>query len=245
MPRPSPVLVQRARTSLAVLGAATLLVGGVNVVAHAAGAADALLLGKKNTAEKSTTLKTKGKGPALKLKAKKGPALSVNTQDLVKNLNAQMVGGSTATQLEPAATVHALLASGGTLAQGTTFRQFSLPAGTYVVNLGAAFETDNSDWFIGCLAGATSVFAEDDTSKVYVGFNINDDSSARIADSTRIVTLPTATTVAYGCLMDTADTEPITAPVPPTVSVRRLSGATPGTSTPFTVNVRQARGLTR
>ncbi|MBJ7359306.1 hypothetical protein [Nocardioides sp.] len=237
---------RRVRGALAVIGAAAVIVGGVNVVAHAADKADTLLLGKTNKAEKSTTLKNTGKGPALKLKAKKGPALAVNTKDLVKNLNAELLGGSTAGQLEPGVTAHALVATGAALPEGPSFRQFQLPAGTYLMNLNLAVDTDNSDWFVGCLASEASVLTgSGNVSGVHVGLNMSVDSPAYITDSTRIVTLPTASNIAFGCVMSTSDTEPVTAAGPPTLTIRLLSGAVAGTSAPLAVSIRQAREAVR
>jgi hypothetical protein len=241
----SSMPAHRVRNGLAVVGAAAILVGGVNVVAQAANTVESLVLGKNNTAEKSTTLKNKGKGPALKLKAKKGPALSVNTKDLVKNLNAELVGGSTAAQLEPGVTAHALLATDAPIPSGATFRQFQLPAGTYLMNLNLAVETTNSTWFVGCLAADAGVLTgSGDTSQVHVGFNMSSDSAARLTDSTRVVTVPTATSIAFGCVMDTSDTEPLLAAGPPTLTIRQVSAAVPGSSTPIAVTLRQARAAT-
>lgn len=234
----------KVRTGLAVLGAAALIVGGVNVVAQAAEGAQSLLLGKSNTAEKSTTLKNKGRGPALKLKAKKGPALAVNTEALVKNLNAEMVGGKTAGQLAPAATTYTL-PSGPTFASGPNFQQFQLPAGTYELNLNLAVQTTNSDYLVSCLVSDATLFPTlTDLTKLYAGFNVSPDGDATIVNGTRIVTLPTTTNVAFGCIFSAVDSEPVSVAQPFTVVVQQISGGAQGSSTPYSVTPKQARSAT-
>lgn len=245
MHRPSPVLVQRARSGLAVLGAVALLVGGVNAVTHAADAADALVLGKKNTAEKSTTLKNKGKGPALKLKAKKGPALSVNTEDLVKNLNAEMVGGLTASQLSPVARIYTL-PSGPTVDEGYNIQQFRLPPGTYELDLNSLTYTDNSDYAVSCLVADASYFLVSPApSKLYAGFTSTDESVDTLVSAARVITLAAPTTLAYGCVLNTSDTEPVQVIQPFTVVVQRLGGIAPGSSTALPVTARAARAAAK
>jgi hypothetical protein len=241
VPTSSPTPAQRVRTGLAVVGAAALLVGGVNVMAHAADTAESLLLGKNNTAGKSTTLKNKGKGPALKLKAKKGPALAVNTKDLVKNLNVEMVGGRTAGQLAPAATTFTL-PSGPTFAPGANFQQFQLPAGTYELNLNVAVQTSNSDYFVSCLVADASLFTPPlDPAKVYAGFNVSPDGDATIVNGTRVITFPAVQNVTFGCIVGIVDSEPVSVVQPFTVTVQQISGNVAGSSTPMPVSRQQAR----
>jgi hypothetical protein len=82
----------RIRTGMAAIGAAAVLVAGLGAVSYANNG-DALLLGKGNKATKSTKITNKKSGPVLKLKTKSGPALSVNTSDLIANLNADLLDG--------------------------------------------------------------------------------------------------------------------------------------------------------
>lgn len=81
---------------IAALGVAIVAVGGAGVAKAASGGP--VLAGHSNTAKKTTTLKSKH-GPALSLKSAHGPALKVNNSKLVPKLNAQLLGGQTASQL--------------------------------------------------------------------------------------------------------------------------------------------------
>ena len=92
----------RTRAGLAVVGAAAVLVAGFGAVGYASNG-DALLVGKGNKATKTTKITNKKSGPVLNLKAKSGPALAVNTSDLIKNLNADQVDGKDSTVLDPGA----------------------------------------------------------------------------------------------------------------------------------------------
>ena len=89
----------RARV-IPVLVAAVLLIGGANLAAYAANGKP-LLLGKSNVESKRATIKNKGSGPALHLKTKAGqPPLAVNRTTKVKKLNADLVYGVEAADLE-------------------------------------------------------------------------------------------------------------------------------------------------
>jgi hypothetical protein len=90
-----------------------------------------LLLGKSNKAKKTTKLTTK-KGVALALKSKKGPALSVNTTDLIANLNADSVDGKGLDDLEPLTLTTTLGTAGGPGSPSIVASQTTtLPSGTY------------------------------------------------------------------------------------------------------------------
>jgi hypothetical protein len=52
-----------------------------------------MVLGHWNQSDRTTTLKNTDHGPALTLKAKKGPALAINSTKRVKNLNADKLDG--------------------------------------------------------------------------------------------------------------------------------------------------------
>lgn len=75
-----------------------VLLAGLDWAASAA-TGQSLVLGHWNQADRTTTVKNADKGPALTLKAKKGPALAVNSDKRVKHLNADMVDGKSAGDL--------------------------------------------------------------------------------------------------------------------------------------------------
>jgi hypothetical protein len=80
------------------IGVLSVVVGGLGVATAANGGA--LTLGKTNTTTHTTTLKDT-KGTPLALKARRGKApLTVNSDTLVKKLNAAEVGGLSAAQLQ-------------------------------------------------------------------------------------------------------------------------------------------------
>jgi hypothetical protein len=125
----------RARTGLAVIGAAAVIVAGVGAVSQAANG-DPFKLGSKNKATKATSLTLKKKGPALKLKVKSGPALSVSTPDLIANLNADSVDSKGLDELEPTSQTFSL----GTVGMAGTvppiaFQTTTLPSGNYEFNI--------------------------------------------------------------------------------------------------------------
>ncbi len=134
---PSQPVLQRARTGLAVIGAAALLIGGIDVAAEGAKGVKPLLLGGKNKAAKTTKVSSK-KGPALSLKAKKGPALAVNSTDLVKNLNADTVDGKDASTLVPTTTRYVVGAPH--TVPGSYFFQITLQPGTYQLAFHGSFQ---------------------------------------------------------------------------------------------------------
>ena len=116
---------------VAVLLAAVVLIGGANLVAYAANGKP-LLLGKSNTATKKTIVKNNGSGPALRLKTKPGQApLQVNRSEKVNKLNADLVDGKNAADLETQGYRYEL-----TSTAAGAFHQISfpgLPAGRYLV----------------------------------------------------------------------------------------------------------------
>lgn len=133
----------RIKLSPAGVIATTLLmvIGGVGV-ADAATGGD-FILGKSNS-ESSTASLSNSKGTPLSLSAPKNTApLAVNRSTMVKNLNANFVGGLSATDLKP---------TGGddftrvddnldipALAAVTAAKTGKLPAGTYYVSATAMF----------------------------------------------------------------------------------------------------------
>jgi hypothetical protein len=122
----------RARTLLAAVGIAGLLVVGAEAVAYAA-TGNPLILGHSNRAHASTTVRNTGSGPVLKLRASAGqPALAVNTNTKITNLNADLVDGQSASQLR--STRSLVYTIDGTFNSSTTFNIAAPPAGDYLIN---------------------------------------------------------------------------------------------------------------
>jgi hypothetical protein len=130
MHRPSP------RAIVTTLAAAVVLVGGANLAAYAANG-HPLLLGKSNQAVGTTTLKNAGRGAALNLNTgKSSPPLIVNSSKLVKNLNADKLGGMTAAQLGGVSRFK-IGSVGSTFTNASPGNVFSakIPKGTYQVSV--------------------------------------------------------------------------------------------------------------
>ena len=135
----------KLRSALAVLGAATLLVGGIQLVATAA-TGGPLLLGKSNTADKTTKLKTTGNKAALSLKSKSGKApLKVSNSTLIKKFNADLVDGKSLEQISP--TRYLMTVGTSNTTTGAASSQFvattALPPGTYEASMGGIIEDTN------------------------------------------------------------------------------------------------------
>lgn len=150
----------KLRSALAVLGAATLLVGGVQLIATAA-TGGPLVLGASNTASKTTKLKTTGNKAALKLKSKAGkPALAVSNKALIKNLNADLIDGKSLEQLAPTVYRHTVYTAGGMVSGTAQFVSTStIPAGTYRASVSGLVGVDSGEQVICLLADYTQLVA--------------------------------------------------------------------------------------
>jgi hypothetical protein len=133
-----------------VLASALLLVGAANIGAYAA-TGGPLILGKGNTASKTTTLKTTGNGAALKLKSKPGKApLKVSNNTKVKKLNADLVDGLDSSALQSKSYVYNLTAP-LTTEDFAVFQLPGLPAGRYLASINASMDiTGGPVAFSGC-----------------------------------------------------------------------------------------------
>lgn len=94
--------MRHLKTTLAVLGAVTILVLASNTVAIAA-TGKGFILGKINSANKQTTLTRTTNGPVLKLNAKSatGTPLAVRGSGKVANLNADKIDGKDSSAFAP------------------------------------------------------------------------------------------------------------------------------------------------
>ena len=124
----------RSLTVLAASAAGLVLFAGSTLGSYAANGGP-LLLGKSNSATKTTTLKTTGNGSALKLKTKKtAPPLKVNGTGLVKKLNVDQLDGKDSEALETTTWSYDLVAT-PVANSGRKFTFPDLPRGRYLVDL--------------------------------------------------------------------------------------------------------------
>lgn len=124
---------------LATIGAATVLVVGFDAVTYAA-TGSSLILGKANTAGATTTISNTGAGAALALKTKSSASAPIvtNGKGLVKNLNAEKVGGQTAATLIAKSAPKSITYSDNTnRTSSTNYTAFKLPTATYLVTFNA------------------------------------------------------------------------------------------------------------
>ena len=162
------------RSVLTTVAAAAVLVGGADLTAYAA-TGNAFILGHSNSAGGTTSLKNTGRGPALSLNnIKSAPPLVVNSSKMVKHLNANMVGGKTATQLA-GKTIRFHLGTVGSTLSGTQLFFAKVPKGTYQVSIAGILTdqgTDPTDNYTCLVADRAAVLAALgggtlDLSKVY------------------------------------------------------------------------------
>jgi hypothetical protein len=141
---------------LPVLLAATVVVGGANLAAYAANG-HPVLLGQKNTATKTTTIKN-AKGTVLSLKGKKGkPTFKVSNTEKIKKLNADLVDGLDSTALQNKTYTYNLT---GTSAAPNLIRFAlpGLPGGKYLVTLSVNAALSGVSPFFGCIFDSGAPF---------------------------------------------------------------------------------------
>ncbi len=116
---------------LPVLLAALVLIGGANLAAYAANGKP-LLLGKTSVETKKSTVKNTGKGPALHLKTRPGePPLKVNRTKKVNKLNADLIDGANASDLESLGYRYELASTAAAPSHEISFP--GLPPGVYLM----------------------------------------------------------------------------------------------------------------
>ena len=90
--------MQRLKSAITALAVGIVLLAALDWAAAAA-TGRATILGTWNQADHTTTMKNTQKGPALDLRANKGPALAVNNSKRIKKLNADELDGMNASDL--------------------------------------------------------------------------------------------------------------------------------------------------
>jgi hypothetical protein len=91
--------MQKLKSGLIALTVGIVLLAALDWAASAA-TGRATILGQWNQADHTTTIKNTKSGPALDLRAKKGPALKVNNAKRIKNLNADKLDGLSSGDLQ-------------------------------------------------------------------------------------------------------------------------------------------------
>ncbi len=142
---------------LTITAAGFILLAGSSLGSYAANGGP-VMLGKTNTATKSTTIKTTGNGPALKLKSKKSKApFSVNSKTKVKKLNADRVDGLNGSALQNKTYVYNLTADiAGNIVR---WNLPGVPAGKYLATYSINGTMSGSPTFFGCFFDSGPVFA--------------------------------------------------------------------------------------
>jgi hypothetical protein len=204
------------RSTVTTLAAAAVLVGGADLASYAA-TGHPLILGHGNSAGTTTALKNTGRGPALSLSSSKhAPPLVVNSSKLVKHLNADRVGGRSASALEPK-TIRFHLGSPGQTFAGDTQHVFSakVPTGTYQIGLtGLLTESpstsgDSYTCLIADKAKLLALFGGGSLSNFTGFYALDGDTQGSfkygVLDDTNHAQKVTRSSIAYGCLFTGPD----------------------------------------
>jgi hypothetical protein len=132
--------------AFAVIGATSVLVMGFDAVTYAA-TGSSLILGRTNTAGATTTISNTGAGAAITLKTKSSVSAPIvtNGKGLVKNLNAEKVGGNTAALLIAKSAPKSLVFrdTATSRASGLTYSAFTVPKGTWLITFNANVQLDD------------------------------------------------------------------------------------------------------
>jgi hypothetical protein len=139
------------RAAVTTLAAAAILVGGANLATYAA-TGHPLILGHANSAGTTTALKNTGRGPALSLNSSTHSSpLTVNSSKLVKHLNADRLGGMSATQINPAVSEYRIGSPGSTLSNAQHLFTINAPAGDQAWSMTGIWTSDTSSDSMTCV----------------------------------------------------------------------------------------------
>jgi|SRR3954469_11063234 hypothetical protein len=138
------------RLGLTTLAAAAVLVTGAGLASYAA-TGQAFVLGHNNNAGGTTSLKNTGRGPALSLNSiKSAPPITLNSSKMVKHLNANMVGGMTASNLN-GYDLYKLGQPGGTISTDPHIFTIKPPTGTVHYSLTGIWTSETTSDTLTCL----------------------------------------------------------------------------------------------
>lgn len=137
------------RSAVAVLSAAALLTVGADAVSYAA-TGHSVLLGKSNTASRSTTITNNGSGPRSRSgPGKRSPSLSVTSSKLVKHLNAERLGDLKVNQVAPTTTRLRTGTAGAPMPVPNLY-EVSVPTGDYLVSMFGLYSSSDANPFLVC-----------------------------------------------------------------------------------------------
>lgn len=188
------------RAALSALGAAVVLVAGIDLASYAA-TGQTLILHSVNVTTGTTTVENTGPGPALALTTRKSsPPLSVTSGRLVKHLNAAKVGGRTAAQLEPRLVTYRVGTPGGPLSAGEHFLSVPAPQGSYRITISGLWQSSVTGDRIQCVVVDPEVYHDGDLAKVYAEVNaVEGDTNGQALDQVQYVTIPKIARLTLGC----------------------------------------------
>lgn len=131
----------------AAIGAASVLVLGFDAATYAA-TGSSLILGKANSAGATTAITNTGAGAAVALNVKSSLSapITTNGKGLVKNLNAEKVGGNTAASLIAKSAPKSLVFRDTALTRtgNTVYDDITIPAGTWLITFNANVSLDDN-----------------------------------------------------------------------------------------------------
>jgi hypothetical protein len=235
------------------VAAAAVLVGGADLASYAA-TGHPLVLGHANSAGSTTSLKNTGRGPALSLNSSKHSSpLTVNSSKLVKHLNADKVGGLSASKLEPK-TIRFHLGSPGQTFAGNSQHVFSgnVPKGTYQVGLtglvtqSPSTSGDSYTCLIADKAKLLALFGGGPLSNFSGFYALDGDTQGSfkygVLDDTNHAQKVTSSSIAFGCLFTGPDAFKVRRTL--TFTLRPIA-ATDKSGTPLSITRTGARHLLR
>jgi len=217
---------------VAVIGAAVVLVAGMDLATYA-GTGDSLLLGKINKSGTTTTVNNLGRGPVLNLVGGKPyPPLRVNSKKKVANFNADLLDGRSIEQLQPA-TGRLSITSADLLTSATRYYKTTIPAGWYDFTIwGFVTSTTTTDGYT-CLIGDLAKLTVNDYTGLYAADQGALDAGRRgVVSASSIHRVLPGATVVYAC--SASGTGPLVQRLPITFSYRKVSDPTTKVGTPFT-----------
>ncbi len=194
------------RASVTTIAAATILVGGANVAAYAA-SGHPLILGHANSAGTTTSLKNTGRGPALSLNSARSVApLVVNSSTMVKHLNANKVGGLTASQLNPAITTYRLGSPGVTLSNAQHLFEIKAPKGNIRLSMTGIWTSTTSTDTMECLVVDKALLTSPtDITKIYaLTIKTGASTDGPVINDTVYTHFPRGTRLIFGCTTESA-----------------------------------------
>jgi hypothetical protein len=192
------------------LAAAAVLVGGANLASYAANG-HPLLLGHKNSAVGTTSLKNAGRGPALSLNsAKSAPPLVVNSKKMVKHLNADSVDGLGAKDLNGYLQYH-VGQDGQILSNDQHLVTAKIPTGTYAWSMAGLWTSATTADNMQCLIVDQRLLADiSNVNYIYASFSKSGgDPDAPFINQSGFSHFSKSQTLILGCIT-TGDTGPVT-----------------------------------